>query len=308
MEQPRIIVFGYDRLLLASLEVLTGAEAEVAAVVVPSIRADALAGEVRAEVAARGFCTIEQPGKAAAEGFAERLAQLAPDLIFVWSYPMILPREVIEIPRLGCVNLHMGLLPQYRGVNGLKWALLNGESETGVTLHYMDEGVDTGDMIARASFPITGDDDLVSLMRKARYAGIHLLKNTWLGIADGSATRMPQDESIAGYYSSAMKPSREIDWSRPAAEIHNLIRASPPPFEGVYTFVRGERIVVRRTALTEPSTSERPGTIVGVNSDQIVVATGNGCLVIKEAEMEKVPESSFSRLIQELRIGDYLGS
>src|SRR5690606_17203852 len=112
------------------------------------------------------------------------------DLVFVWSYPMILPREVIEIPRLGCINLHMGLLPQYRGVNGLKWALLNGEIETGVTLHYMDEGIDTGDMLARVSFPITDGDDLVSLMRKARHAGIHLLKNTWRGIADGTATGM----------------------------------------------------------------------------------------------------------------------
>ncbi len=289
--KPRIVVFGYDRLLLDSLDTLGGAGAEIVSVVFPATRADARANEIRDEVRSRRLEIVEQPRKESAGGFTEQINALEPEIVFVWSYPMILPREVIEIPRLGCINLHMGLLPQYRGVNGLKWALLNGEAETGVTLHYMDEGIDTGDMIARVAFPITGDDDLVSLMRKGRYAGIHLLKNSWHSIADGSATRMPQDESIAGYYSAAMEPSREIDWSRPAIEIHNLIRASPPPFKGAHTFFRGERIVVRRSVALEDHCRDEPGTVVAAGADGFTAATAVGSLLLKGVEAGKNGES-----------------
>src|SRR5262249_49491316 len=138
--------------------------------------------------------------------FVSAIRRVSPDLILVWSYPMILPKEIIEIPRYGCVNVHLGLLPEYRGVNGIRWALLNGEDKTRATLHFMDAGIDSGDMIARAAFPIMPEDDILSLMQKSKIAGLRVLENSWAAIASGNVQTMPQDESKANYYSSKMAP------------------------------------------------------------------------------------------------------
>ncbi|HSI88871.1 MAG TPA: methionyl-tRNA formyltransferase [Pyrinomonadaceae bacterium] len=307
MDPPRVIVFGYDRLMLTSLDALSGAGAEIIAAAFPSVRQDTRTNEIRNEVRARGLETIEQPGKGESQGFAERISDLKPDLIFVWSYPMILPRRVIEIPRLGSINLHMGLLPHYRGVNGLKWALLNDESETGITLHYIDEGIDTGDMISRVSFPIGEDDDLVSLMKKARFAGMHLIKNIWPQLVNGKIKAMPQDEADAGYYSAAMEPPREVDWSRPAHEIHNLIRASPKPFDGVYTKWQDKKIVLRRSRPDESRSGTVPALVAAVDTAGIRVATGSGSLLISEVEIDGQLLSRSEIAAVGMKAGDALG-
>jgi methionyl-tRNA formyltransferase len=292
-DPPRVIVFGYDQLMLTSLDALSEAGAEVIAAVFPRVRQDPRANAIREEVSSRGMETIEQPRKGEIDRFVASINALRPDVIFVWSYPMILSRELIEIPPLGCINLHMGLLPQYRGVNGLKWALLNGETQTGVTLHYIDEGIDTGDMISRVSFPIGDEDDIVSLMKKARFAGIHLMKNIWPQLVEGTVRAMPQNEADAGYYSAAMEPPREIDWSRSAREIHNRIRASARPFEGVYTLWGAKQMVLRRSEPDDLPADKIPGTVLAVGDDGFTVATGAGRLVVKEVEVDgiTIPES-----------------
>jgi methionyl-tRNA formyltransferase len=286
MKIPRVIAFGYDELLLESLDFLSKTQIEIAAAVFPSSRQDWRSDRIREIVKERGFSAIEQPLKKEAGEFVAKLRKLSPDLILVWSYPMILPNDVIEIPRYGCVNVHLGLLPEYRGVNGIRWALLNGEEKTGVTLHFMDAGIDTGDMIARASFPILPEDDILSLMKKSKVAGLHLLENSWNAIISGKVQTLQQDESKANYYSAGMEPSEVIDWLRSSVQIHNLIRASAAPYPGVYTHWNGSKFTVRKSLAIDVAAGTTPGTIEKLESEGIEVATGLGRLRLTRIELE----------------------
>ncbi|MDM7923995.1 MAG: methionyl-tRNA formyltransferase [Pyrinomonadaceae bacterium] len=291
----KVVAFGYDELLLASLEFLASANAEISAVVFPATRNDTRAVRVREMVTELGHSTLEQPaGRAAA--FTESLCSARPDIFLVWSYPMILPDDLLNIPRLGAVNIHQGLLPEYRGVNGVRWALLHGEQHTGVTMHFMDSGIDTGDMIARAAFPIEPTDDIRTLMQKSRLAGLHLLKNLWRHIAAGTAVRMPQDHAIARYYSAAMAPPDSIDWHRPAIDIHNLVRASAPPFPGVHTSFGEHRITIRRTEPLVTQCSEVPGTIERLDAESLEIASGDGIVSVEAFEINGEP-AGFTDLI-----------
>ena len=304
MRQFKTVVFGYDELLLASLDFLSGTETTLSTVVFPSNRQDWRANKIREIVTERGFSVVEQPSAKSKEGFIAALRRIAPDLILVWSYPMILPREAVEIPRYGCVNVHLGLLPEYRGLNGVRWALLNGEDQTGVTLHFMDAGIDSGDMISRAAFPITPEDDIVSLMQKSKLAGHRLLEHSWSAIATGTVNAMPQDESKAKYYSAQMAPSDGIDWSKSNVQIHNLIRASAAPYAGAYTLWNGSKFVIRKTLVIDDPVTTKPGTIEKLDSEGIEVATGAGLLRLTSIECEG-KGIAVSRLDEmDLKVGD----
>jgi methionyl-tRNA formyltransferase len=299
MEASKIVVFGYDELLLASLDFLSKMRATVSAVIFPSNRQDERANTIRKIVKEKGLTILEQPPANKRGEFIATLSRIAPDLILVWSYPMILPREIIEIPRYGCVNLHLGLLPEYRGVNGVRWALLNGEDKTGVTLHFMDAGIDSGDMISRVAFPIMPEDDILSLMQKSKIAGLRLLENSWTGIVSGKVGAMPQDESKANYYSAKMAPPEVIDWSKSNVQIHNLIRASVAPYPGVRTFWNDSKLVVKRSRLNDSGPAKSPpGTIEGLNASGVEIATGSGNLLITEIEIDGqvTPPSKLSEL------------
>jgi methionyl-tRNA formyltransferase len=288
MAKPNIVVFGYDELLLAALDFFAAAHTRVSAVVFPSNRTDWRANKIRQLVSEKGFRRLEQPPAGKISEFAEKLRRIKPDVIFVWSYPMILPAEIIRIPKFGAVNVHLGLLPKYRGVHGVRWALLNGEEKTGITIHFMDSGIDSGDIISRVSFPITPQDDILSLMKKSKAAGLYLLENCWQQIAAGQVTAIRQDESEARYYSAEMSSIETIDWSRSNIEIHNLIRASAIPFPGVYTFSNGLKFVMRKSLPVE--NFSRPaiaGRIEKIDGDGVEVATGNGNLLITEIVFEE---------------------
>lgn len=287
MAKSKVIVFGYDELLPASIEFFSNTDTQISAVVFPSNRKDWRANKIRQIIEEKGFLTLEQPPRKEISEFTEKLRQIKPDFIYVWSYSMILPQEIIEIPKHGCINVHLGLLPEYRGVNGIRWALLNGEEKTGVTIHFMDSGIDTGDIISRVSFPITSEDDILSLMKKSKTAGLYLLKNCWQKIASGKANAIPQDESKANYYSAKMSSLETIDWSKSNIEIHNLIRASVIPFSGVYTFWNGHKLVMRKSVPTKNiSKLETVGIVEKIDSDGVEIITGNGNLLVTDIEFE----------------------
>jgi len=295
MTKSKVIVFGYDELLLASLEFISQTQTEIVAVVFPSNRKDWRANTVRQIVTDKGFLILEQPPSADIAEFAEKIRQINPDLIYVWSYPMILPEEIIKIPRYGSINLHIGLLPEYRGTNGVRWALLNGEEQTGVTIHFMDSGIDTGSVISRILFPITADDNILSLMQKSKTAGLHLLKHCWQQIASGRANAVNQDESKANYYSAKMFIPETIDWSKSNIEIHNLIRASVAPFPGVYTFWNGLKVFIKKSIpLQNFKLKSTFGTIEKIDVNGVEITTGNGSLLITEMEVDEkvIPNAS----------------
>ncbi|MBA3768493.1 MAG: methionyl-tRNA formyltransferase, partial [Acidobacteria bacterium] len=213
MDNIRVIVFGYGELGVAAVEALTNVGAQVLGLVMPSNRTDPDLETSRTFAAARSLPILTQPLRRQCKPFIEQLRSLAPDLILVWSYSMILPPAILEIPRAGCVNLHGGLLPEYRGGHVMQWAIINGERETGMTLHYMDEGVDTGPVIAEESFPIEWEDDAASIRGKLKDAGVHLIKEYWNAITGGTAPRISQDESRARYYRLRTPEDGLIDWS-----------------------------------------------------------------------------------------------
>lgn len=298
MAKPKIIVFGYDELLLASLDFFSKKNIKISAVVFPSNRNDWRIDKIRQMVRKKGYRILEQPSRKNISQLINKLTQIKPDIIYVWSYPMILPKEIINIPKFGCINAHMGLLPEYRGVNGVRWALLNNEAKTGVTIHFMDEGVDTGDIISKVEFPIKAEDDILSLMQKSRSAGLYLLDKCFGKIISGNAPRIPQDEKKARYYSAKMSPSEIIDWSKTNIEIYNLIRASVFPFPGVYTFWQGYKLVLREAIPQEDNSKfQEIGTISDISSKGIEIVTGKGNLLISKIEIDQ-KETTIEQLIE----------
>ena len=270
----------------AAVATLAEAGARVLALVLPSNRVGPDVEIARAAARAAGLPTLVQPPRERVEPFVEELRALAPDVIVIWSYSMILPKAVIEVPQRGCVNVHGGLLPAYRGPHVMQWAIINGETETGVTLHYVDAGIDTGPVIAEERFPIEPEDDAPAVRGKLREAGSRLLRAWWPAIADGTAPRTPQDESRAKYYPLRTPEDGRIDWSAPAASIHNLVRALAAPWPGAFTRLGSEKLVVRRVAVAgDESASAGPGIVSMVDGRGARVGTGRGDLLIVSVEI-----------------------
>src|SRR5215472_15573318 len=267
------VVFSYGDMGSAVLATLAEAGARTLALVLPANRVRPDVEIARAAARAAGLPTLLQPPRDRVEPFVEELRALAPDVMVIWSYSMILPKSVIDVPRRGCVNLHGGLLPHYRGPHVMQWAIINGETETGVTLHYVDAGIDTGPVIAEERFPIEPEDDAFVVRGKLREAGTRLLRAWWPAIAAGTAPRAPQDESRAKYYPLRTPEDGRVDWTAPAATIHNLVRALAPPWPGAFTRLAGE------------SASARPGIVGSVDGRGARVGTGRGDLLIVNAEI-----------------------
>jgi methionyl-tRNA formyltransferase len=309
MDSSRVIVFGYGELGAAAIEVLAGAGADVGALVLPSNRSSPDVDLARSFAEGRGLAVIVQPPRKQIEPFVARLRDLDPDLILVWSYSMILPAPVLGVPRGGCVNLHGGLLPHYRGGHVMQWAIINGEAETGVTLHYMDEGVDTGPVVAEHRFRIEPEDDAASIRLKLRDAGVRLIGEWLPRLLAGTAPRVPQDETCARYYRLRTAEDGLIDWSAPSAEINNLVRALVSPWPGAFTFRGGQRIIVRRASQATPANGGRlaPGTVCAVEDEGVCVATGDGEIIIREAEVGGRVTGGREMKALGFRVGEVLG-
>ncbi len=289
MAQPSVVFFGYGPLGRAGLDTVVRAGARVAAAVVPGNRTGPDVDVVRALAERHGIAVWVQPPRASIQPFEARLREAAPDLILVCSYTMLLPDAVLRVPRLGAVNVHGGLLPQYRGPHVTQWAIINGERETGVTLHYMDGGFDTGPIIAQRSVAIAPDADAVTVRDHLIEAATALLSAWWQPIIDGSAPRVPQDERLARYWPRRGPADGAIDWSAPAESIVNLVRALVAPWPGAFTHLGDRRVVVRAARVRSNRSSAVPGQIISADADGVVVATGGNDLVITRAETDGRP-------------------
>jgi len=280
------IVFSYGEAGTAAFAALAAAGAEVLALVLPSNRVGHDVEIARAAAREAGLPIRMQPPRDRIEPFVRELGALAPDVIVIWSYSMILPEAVVGVPRRGCVNVHGGLLPAYRGPHVMQWAIINGESETGVTLHYVDAGIDTGPVIAEERVRIEPDDDAPAVREKLKDAGAHLLRRWWPAIAAGTAPRVPQDESRATYYPLRTPEDGRINWSSPAASIYNLVRALAAPWPGAFTSLGRERLVLRRVVVPPgDNASAAPGMVSMVDGQGARVGTGSGDLLIVGAEI-----------------------
>ena len=191
---------------------------------------------------------IMQPEKIKTDEFTNQLEELKPDLIVVVAFGQILSQRILNIPKYGCINVHASLLPRYRGAAPIEWAIINGETKTGVTTMMMDAGLDTGDMLVKREVEISEDMILPELREKLMSLGSEALIDTINQLTNGTLKREKQDNSLSNYAPMLTKETGLIDWSKPAREIHNLVRGL---YGGAYTIIDGQKYKIWRTQVVD---------------------------------------------------------
>ncbi len=296
----RIIFMGTPDFAVATLEALYDAGFEVIAAVSqpdkPKGRHGVLSPTPVKEKALELGIPVLQPEKARDESFINKIRELAPDLIVVTAYGQILKKELLEIPEYGCINVHASLLPRWRGAAPIQWAIIDGDSLTGVTTMYMDEGLDTGDMLLKKEVPIDEKETGGSLFEKLAKAGGELIVETVRKLESGELTRQKQDESLMTYASMLDKHMGRINWKRGADEIERLIRGLDP-WPGAYSFWDKKMLKLwdadvlyendeAFSSISVESESAEPGTVVIADQKGFVIKTGRGFLKINELQPE----------------------
>ena len=208
----------------------------------------------------------------------QQLKELAPQLIVVAAYGKILPVDILQLPPLGCINVHSSLLPKYRGAAPINWAILHGERETGVTIMYMAEGLDTGDMLASKSTAIDLNESAQQLHDRLAEMGADLLPQVVKQLEHGQAVAVPQDDSQSCYAPMLSRELSPMDWSHTALELHNQVRGLSP-WPAATTMVDGIRCKIVRTALVDETTQKAPGLCVKADKRGLWVACGQGSVL-----------------------------
>lgn len=283
----RIVFMGTPDFAVQSLNALVTAGHDVAAVITqpdrPKGRGNKLAfPEVKTRALELGL-PVHQPLKVKDESFLELLRGYAPDVIVVVAYGRILPESVLELPPYGCINVHGSLLPAYRGAAPIQRAVFDGCTQSGVTIMQMDAGMDTGDMLLQGSLPITAEDTSGTMFEKLAVLGGRLLTEALEQLQQGTIQRQKQQEEAATYAARILKEDEQIQWDWTANQIFCQIRAlSPAP--GAYTMWNGQRLKIWKSRLNDTHTDQKPGTIVEIGKDYLLVQTGQGCLEITELQ------------------------
>ncbi|MDQ1913181.1 methionyl-tRNA formyltransferase [Paenibacillus sp. GD4] len=240
---------------------------------------------VKVEAGKHGLPVL-QPERLRRAEAVEALREYAPDLIVTAAYGQILPKSVLDMPKLGCINIHASLLPKYRGGAPIHYAVMNGDAVTGVTIMYMAEGLDTGDMISRIEVPITDEDTTGTMFEKLSVAGAELLTDTLPALLAGEVNAVPQNDDEAVYSPNIQREQERIDWSLPALGIWNLVRALHPR-PGAFTLWNGEVLKIwkcEKPAAGQAIVKAEPGTVVAVSPQGIEVAAADGIVRITELQ------------------------
>jgi methionyl-tRNA formyltransferase len=222
----------------------------------------------------------------------ERVVALAPDFLFSAMFRQMLKPALLEAPRRGALNLHPSLLPKFRGRAPINWALVEGETETGVTLHYMVEKADRGDIVAQRRIAIAADDTALTLHRKATAASRLLMREIYPSLAAGRAPRVAQDSSLASYYGRRTPADGEIDWNRPAKRIYDLVRAVTHPYPGAFTWHQGRRLFIWWARVADSARPVGAGEVEVTSSGAVYVGAGEGALRLERVQPEGSAESS----------------
>jgi len=245
-----------------------------------------------AERAARAGIPVITPDDVNADAAVGAIAAVKPDFLFSFYYRQMMKRQVLALPSRGALNLHGSLLPRYRGRAPVNWVLVNGESETGVTLHEMDEKPDHGAIVGQRRVAIGHDDTALSLTRKLAAAGRELLRDVYPRLIAGTAPRIEQDHRGSSYFGGRKPADGRIDWTRPSDAIRNLVRAVTDPWPGAFTHVDGRKLLVWAAEPVSSTGASEPGTVIGEPADKLVVATGDGALELLDVSSEDGDRSS----------------
>jgi len=286
----RLVFMGSPQFAVPPLERLLASKYQVAAVYTqpdrPAGRGRGLVSSpVKQAAQARGL-TVVQPASLKAAGAREQLKGFEPDAIVVAAFGQILPEPVLALPRLGCLNIHPSLLPRFRGASPVASTILAGDDFSGISIMVMDEGLDTGPVLARAQIPILDRDTTGSLTEKLSRLGAQLLGEVLAGWSRGERTPRPQDESKVTYCSPIAKEEGEIDWRRPAVDIWRRVRAFDP-WPGCYTRWWGKTLKIIEVVPLGGERTAGVGRVVALDSKAgFGVGTGDGILAIARVQME----------------------
>jgi len=310
----RIVFMGTPEFAVPSLEALLRSDDDQVVGVVtqpdrPKGRGQHLVPPPVKLVAERAGIPILQPLKIRTPDFLQALSAWQPDVITVAAFGRILHTPILSLPPMGCVNVHGSLLPKYRGAAPVQWAIINGETETGITTMLMDEGMDTGAILLQEKLPITPDDTTGTLAPRLAEMGGRLLVETLAQLKAGTLMPEKQDDGQATMAPILKKEDGLIDWTVRAASLANRVRGLSP-WPGAYTFLGGERWNVWDAVSTVGPTTEKPGTIVTVNKQSILVATGDGLLEIREIQTANSKRMSVAQFLtgHHVTVGERLGS
>ncbi len=283
----RLVFMGTPQFAVHPLRALVDAGHEVVGVV---SRTDKPAGRGRSvappavKLAANHMgLPVYQPRRVREPEFIEVLRGLHPEVIVVAAYGQILPKEILSLPKHGCINIHASLLPRYRGAAPINWAIIRGETRAGITIMQMDEGMDTGGMLIQEDIPIDPRDTAGTLAEKLSALGARLITSALPRIEAGTLAPVPQDSSVATLAPLLKKEDGLLDWKSPAEEIHNRVRGLNP-WPGAYGFLEGKTIKMLETEVV-PGEGE-PGVIYQGSKGLLDVGTGNGLLRIIRIQPE----------------------
>lgn len=315
MTHPRIIFMGTPAFAVPSLQALITAGYPVQAVLTqpdrPVGRGQKLTPPPVKALALEHGMPVLQPTRLRGDAdLIQKLRELAPDLIVVVAFGQILPREVLEIPRHGAINVHASLLPRFRGAAPIQWAILNGDAETGVDTMLMEEGLDTGPILLEARTPIAEDETSETLSQRLSEMGAELLLETIPLWVAGRLQPRPQSDEGAVYAPMISKAMGELDWTQDARALHNRVRALQP-WPGTRTMHGEQRLKIMRTRVTgDAAQGAEPGTILALEPEGWHVATGDGVLLVESVQLPgKKPQSAAeaARGRREIQVGNRLG-
>jgi methionyl-tRNA formyltransferase len=287
----RIVFMGTPDFAVGSLQALCeSGKHEILAVVTqpdrPKGRGNKLLQTPVKEYAMAQGLTVYQPQKVKTPEFVELLHELQPELIVVAAFGQFLSKEILELPKYGCINVHASLLPKYRGAAPIQYAIIKGEKESGVTIMQMDIGMDTGAMLDKVVVPIAENTTMGELHDALREQGATLLLQVIDKIAAGTAVAEPQDNEQATYATLLERSMEHIDWSKTAQEVHNLIRGFNPAPSTFTKLPNGKSLKIWGSKMTDKSSAAAAGTVIETGKHSFFVACGEGVLEITEVQPE----------------------
>jgi methionyl-tRNA formyltransferase len=312
MSNLRVVFMGTPDFAVPCLDTLVREEYNVVAVVTqpdrPKGRGQKLAeSPVKQSAIAYGLPVL-QPNKVKDLEFQKELFLLNPDIIVVVAFGQLLPQRILDLPPLGCVNVHASILPMYRGAAPIHWSIIKGDKVTGVTTMYMDIGMDTGDMILKEEVSIAEVDTMGDVHNKLKSIGAKVLSETMRLIASKKAPRIAQDKERATYASMLTRELEGINWQDSAAAIHNLVRGLNP-WPGAYCSYQGKNLKAWKARIYQmDDVATKPGRIATITADGFVVETGQGMLEILEVQPASKRRMSANDFIcgYGLSVGDIL--
>jgi methionyl-tRNA formyltransferase len=305
MTKPRILFMGTPAFALPALEQLCAKKYPVIGVVTQPDRPQ---GRGRKEIAPAVKLLAQkldlpfyQPPQVKDASFLKTFYELNPEMVVVAAFGQILPKAIIEYPRWKCLNIHPSLLPKYRGAAPLNWAIIRGETKTGITIMLMDEGMDSGDILLQKEMPIATDETCGELHDRLAQEGASLLIETIDLMVAGKASPRPQDTSLVTYAPRLRKETGLIDWSCDAYDIVNLIRGLCPS-PAAYTFLDGQMLKIFTAKAKTSAVTEAPGTIGMEIKEGLPVAVSDGYVILQEVQLAGKKRMAIHDFLRGVRI------